>query len=75
MTYLSVFLFVLVAILGWFGEAQSQPSINSVTGTLNHGQSVIISGSSFGTKTHAAQTQRIRLENGECTAPTLQQFF
>lgn len=54
MTYLSVFLFVLVAILGWFGEAQSQPSINSVTGTLNHGQSVIISGSSFGTKTHAA---------------------
>ena len=54
MTYLSAFLFVLVAILGWFGEAQSQPSINSVTGTLNHGQSVIISGSSFGTKTHAA---------------------
>lgn len=48
-TFVTVCLLLLVAVPVW-----AQPSVSSVSGTLTHGSSITIGGSSFGTKSTAA---------------------
>lgn len=45
-----------VCLLAWPALASAQPSISGTSGTLTHGSSLTITGSSFGTKAVAAPT-------------------
>lgn len=46
------------------GVASAAPTVSSVSGTVSHGQSITISGSSFGTKTTAGPALYDNFDNG-----------